>query len=77
MVSGSICTLLSGMLSGLANLGDSRHRVAGVTDTGSIIHGIVERSGSAEKQSIWNCGCQGQKVLSILLCSSQYPTMRL
>ena len=66
MVSGAIGTVLSGMAAGLMSLEDSRHRVAGVPDTG-IMHEIVERLGSAEKHYIWKHRCS--KVLSILLYS--------
>ena len=72
-MSGSVSSLSSGMVDGLMSLEDSRHPGPGGTDTG-IRDVVFDRSGNAEKQSIWNRRCW--KVLSILL-RSQYPTMRL
>ena len=65
-MSGSICTLLSEMVIGLVSLEDSRYRGTVVTATG-IMDVYVDRSGNAEKHSIWNRRCR--KVLSILLCT--------
>ena len=73
-MSGSICTLLSGMIAGLVSLSDSRHRVAGVIVTG-IMDAVLARSWSVEKHAVWNLRCW-KVLLSIHLCSG-YPTMRL
>ena len=74
MVSASMCTLLSGVVTGLLSLEDSKkHQGTGVTETG-IMDVVFDRLGNAKKQSIWNR--RSWKVLSILLCS-RYPTMWL
>ena len=73
IVASAGCTLSSIMVADLMSLEISRHRVAGVTVTG-MMDEIVERPCSTEKHAVWNRRCR--KVLSIQLCSSQYPTMR-
>ena len=57
IVSGSICTLLSGMIAGLVSLDDSRHRAAGVIVTG-IMDVVLARSWDAREacglESLWS-----------------------
>ena len=72
IVSGSICTVSSGMIAALVSLHESRHGAAGVIVTGIMDAVLFSRSWSAEKHAVWNLRCQ--KVLSIQRCS-RYPTM--
>ena len=69
IVRGWIETVLSGMVTGRVNLEDTMGRVAVVTDTGIMMQGIEERSGSAEMYYFWNQRCRN--VPSILLYGQQ------
>ena len=62
IVSGTMCTVLSGMIAGHVSLDDSRQRVAGVIVTG-MMDAVVVRSWSAEKHAVSNV--RYRKVLSI------------
>ena len=64
IVSGTMCTVLSGMIAGHVSLDDSRQRVSGVIVTG-LMDAVVARSWSAEKHAVSNLPCR--KVLSIHL----------